>query len=324
MPEDCFNRADPAGCRGMAPKGAPKDEVEATTRFSMEKVMEESGETHWLEATLTVLRGPKEGTVYQLRDGKTVIGRSNDVDIQINAEGVSRRHAQISELDGAYTLEDLGSTNGTVCHGQWVEKPYELSDGDRVNLGGGVVLRFALEGELEQQLRARLYDLATRDPLTSAYNRRFLDERMNSEWPWAVRHEQSCAVLMVDIDHFKQVNDTWGHLAGDHVLKELVKLMADTIRREDLLARVGGEEFAVLCRGTGRVAAITLAERLRTEVARHEFIWNEEPISLTISVGVATSSEKAVASTDDLLALADQRLYQAKGDGRNRVEPPAT
>ena len=306
----------------MAPKGAPKDEIEATTRFSMEKVMEESGETHWLEATLTVLRGPKEGTVYQLRDGKTVIGRSNDVDIQINAEGVSRRHAQISEHDGVYTLEDLGSTNGTVCHGQWVEKPYELSDGDRVNLGGGVVLRFALEGELEQQLRARLYDLATRDPLTCAYNRRFLDERMNSEWPWAVRHEQSCAILMLDIDHFKQVNDTWGHLAGDHVLKELVKLMTDTIRREDLLARVGGEEFAVLCRGTGRVAATTLAERLRTEVASHQFMFNEEPITLTVSIGVATSAEKTVASTDDLLALADQRLYQAKSNGRNRVEPP--
>jgi diguanylate cyclase (GGDEF)-like protein len=306
----------------MAPKGAPKDEVEATTRFSMEKVLEESGETHWLEATLTVLRGPKEGTVYQLRDGKTVIGRANDVDIQINAEGVSRRHAQISELEGVYTLEDLGSTNGTVCHGQWMENPFVLTDGDRVNLGGGVVLRFALEGELEQQLRARLYDLATRDPLTSAYNRRFLDERMNSEWPWAVRHEQSCAVLMIDIDHFKQVNDTWGHLAGDQVLKELVKLMTDTIRREDLLARVGGEEFAVLCRGTGQAAAITLAERLRTGVAGHEFIWNEEPVALTISIGVATSSEKAVASTDDLLALADQRLYQAKGNGRNRVEPP--
>jgi diguanylate cyclase (GGDEF)-like protein len=306
----------------MPPKGAPKDEVEATTRFSMQKVMEESGETHWLEATLTVLRGPKEGTVYQLRDGKTVIGRSNDVDIQINAEGVSRRHAQISEHDGVYTLEDLGSTNGTVCHGQWVEKPYGLNDGDRVNLGGGVVLRFALEGELEQQLRAKLYDLATRDPLTSAYNRRFLDERMNSEWPWAVRHEQSCAVLMLDIDHFKQVNDTWGHLAGDHVLKELVELMTNTIRREDLLARVGGEEFAVLCRGTGRAAANTLAERIRTAVADHQFIFNEEPITLTISIGVATSAEKSVASTDDLLALADQRLYQAKSNGRNRVEPP--
>jgi two-component system, cell cycle response regulator len=306
----------------MAAKGAPRDEIEATTRYSMQEVLEESGETHWLEATLTVLRGPKEGTVYQLRDGKTVLGRSSDVDIQINAEGVSRRHAQISEHEGVYTLEDLGSTNGTVCHGQWVETPYVLSDGDRVNLGGGVVLRFALEGELEQQLRAKLYDLATRDPLTAAYNRRFLDERMNSEWPWAVRHEQSCAILMIDIDHFKQVNDTWGHLAGDHVLRELVKLMTETIRREDLLARIGGEEFAVLCRGTAQPAALVLAERLRAGVAKYKFVWNEEPIALSVSVGLATSSEKAVGSTADLMALADQRLYQAKENGRNRVEPP--
>ncbi len=306
----------------MAPaKGQPRDEVEATTRVSLDKVLDESGETYWLEATLIVLRGPKEGTVYQLRKGKTVIGRSTDVDIQINAEGVSRVHAEIAEADGVYLLRDLGSTNGTVCHGQWVEAPYQLTDGDRINLGGGVVLRFALEGELEQRLRAKLYDLATRDGLTSAYNRRFLDERMISEWPWAVRHEQSCALLMVDIDHFKRVNDTWGHLAGDQVLVELVGIITQTIRREDLLARVGGEEFAVLCRGTTQLAAITLAERLRVKVMEHRFLWNGEPVSLTLSIGVATSAEKSVGSTADLLALADQRLYEAKGAGRNRVEP---
>jgi diguanylate cyclase (GGDEF)-like protein len=284
--------------------------------------MEESGETLWVEATLTVLRGPREGTVYRLRTGATVIGRGSESDIQLNADGVSRRHAQITETSGKYTLTDLGSTNGTACRGTWVEQAHLLKDGDRINLGGGVVLRFALEGELEQQLRAKLYDLATKDPLTRAYNRRYLDERMSSEWPWAVRHQQACALLMLDIDHFKEINDTWGHMAGDQVLKDLVDVVAQAIRSEDLLARVGGEEFAVLCRSTGQIQASLLAERLRRKVQAHPFAWDQQALKVTVSIGVATSAENSVSSTDDLMALADQRLYLAKHNGRNRVEPP--
>jgi two-component system cell cycle response regulator len=307
----------------MASRSSSREDPEVTRRYTLESLMDQSSETCWVEATLTVLRGPREGTVFRLRSGSTVIGRGNEADVQLNADGVSRRHAQITEADGKYTLTDLGSTNGTVCRGTWIEHAHLLSDGDRINLGGGAVLRFALEGELEQQLRAKLYDLATKDPLTRAYNRRFLDERMKSEWPWAVRHQQACALLMLDIDHFKDVNDTWGHMAGDRVLKELVEVIVQAVRSEDLLARVGGEEFAVLCRSTGQTQASLLAERLRRQVQAHSFAWNQQAIQITVSIGVASSAETPVSSTDDLMALADQRLYLAKHHGRNRVEPPA-
>ncbi|MFC1642373.1 diguanylate cyclase [Myxococcota bacterium] len=306
----------------IGPETHPRDETEATKRFIVADLRNSSKETHWLQATLTVLRGPKPGTVYPLRRGTSVIGRSTQADIQINAEGVSRRHAEIKFTDGVYYLHDLGSTNGTACDGEWLDQPVKLKEGSRVNLGCDLVLRFALEGELEQKLRARLYELTTKDPLTMAYNRRFLEERMSSEWPWAVRHNQACALLIFDLDHFKQVNDTWGHLAGDYVLKELVTIVAQTIRREDLLARVGGEEFAVLCRSTELTRALILAERLRTRVARHEFVWHGERIHVTLSLGVATTGEPEVTSTERLSTLADERLYSAKSKGRNRVEPP--
>lgn len=299
----------------------PGSDSERTERLPLASLRAASdGEQH-LRATLTMLKGPAVGAVYPIEAGTTLIGRAQEANIQVAAEGISRRHAEIIERDGKYVLTDLGSTNGTICRGTLLDEPIELIDGDRLNLGGRVIFRFAREGALEEALRQRVYTLATRDPLTNAYNRRYFEERLNSEWAWAVRHRTNLALLFVDVDHFKVVNDTHGHPAGDVVLGGIVDVLAETLRREDLVARLGGEEFAVLCRATDLTAAVGLADRLRRRVEEATFNYRSTALNVTISVGVATSAEGAVTDPETLIARADERLYVAKSAGRNRVEP---
>jgi two-component system cell cycle response regulator len=274
-----------------------------------------------LRATLTVLKGPEVGTVYPIEEGVSLIGRSVDAEVQVTADGVSRRHALIEASGGKYVLSDLGSTNGTICRGTLLDEPMVLSDGDRINLGGRVILRFAREGALEEALREHVYTLATRDALTRAYNRRYFHERLSSEWAWAVRHANTCALLMLDVDHFKAINDTYGHPAGDIVLRGIVEVLVQALRREDLIARVGGEEFAVLCRATDLRSAAGLAERLRRQVETTTFKHKDDSIRATISVGIGASTEPGVNAPSVLIERADENLYRAKQGGRNRVEP---
>lgn len=301
--------------------GQPVPLIEVTKRIPPEALKASEGIDTQRRATLTVLKGHRVGTVYRLEPGVTVIGRAAEAEVQLAVDGISRKHAAIALEGERWILNDLRSTNGTICRGQRVDGAFELRDGDRISLGGEVILRFSLEGELEEALRSQLYELATRDPLTSAYNRRFFEERMDSEWPWAVRHERSCALLLVDIDRFKSVNDRWGHPAGDYILQQVATVIRDTIRQEDLLARVGGEEFAVLCRGTALTSALILARRLREAVAKSHFVWSDHPVPITISIGVGTSDEDQIQAPGDLLKAVDRQLYLAKEHGRNRVEP---
>jgi len=298
----------------------PPDEVETTARLPLQELRAASSEAETRSgATLTCLTQPKMGLVHRLPAGRTLIGRGEDADLQLTVPGVSRHHATITEDSGTFTLEDAGSTNGTFCRGQRVSEPLSLRDRDTIRLGATVLLRFAFHDALEEKMGTELYERATRDPLTHARNRRYFNDRLDSEWPWARRHERSCALLMLDLDHFKRVNDTWGHLAGDEVLREFVRLVHEELRQEDLFGRLGGEEFAVLCRATASDDAAVLAERLRMRIERHEFMWNEQRVPVTVSIGISTSLEPGVASSDDLLQRADERLYAAKRQGRNRV-----
>jgi two-component system cell cycle response regulator len=249
-----------------------------------------------------------------------VLGRALDADIYLDAEGISRRHAEIYQENGRYLLRDLGSTNGTIWRDNRITDPVMLENGDRISLATTVVFRFNTDDELEASLRARLYELATRDPLTNAHNRRFFRERLDSEWPWAERHVRCCALLALDLDFFKRVNDNWGHPAGDYVLSEFAHLVERVIRAEDLFARVGGEEFLVLCRATAATGALRLAERLRRSVEDFDFEWEGDELPVTVSVGVATSDDVRVASPEDLIRRADEALYRAKERGRNRIE----
>ncbi len=271
-------------------------------------------------ATLTVLTGINAGQVFALDGTEHVVGRGTDADVWVEDGGVSRRHARVTcRSDGRYFVEDLGSTNGTFVGAQRVEVG-EIRPGDRLQLGPNLVMRFAITDDAEEELQRRLYESSTRDALTRVYNRKYFTERLTAEVAYSRRQRVKLAVLLLDLDDFKLTNDTYGHLAGDMVLRLVSAQMTRLIRVEDLLARWGGEEFVILARSTGKTEAVRLAERIREAIAELEIPVADKPIRITASVGVASMQDVAPeGGPTELVALADLRLYAAKAAGKNRI-----
>jgi diguanylate cyclase (GGDEF)-like protein len=271
-------------------------------------------------ATLTILSGINAGQAFALDGTDHVIGRGTEADLWLEDGGVSRRHARVTcRSDGRFFVEDLGSTNGTFLGAQRVEIS-EIKPGDRIQLGPNVVLRFAITDDAEEELQRRLYESSTRDALTRLYNRKYFSERLTAEVAYSRRHKVKLALLMVDLDNFKHTNDTYGHLAGDMVLRLVSAQMQRLIRVEDLLARYGGEEFVILARSTGRTDALRLAERIREDIAGLVIPIAPHSVRVTLSIGLAALPDVAPEGGPlDLLALADSRLYRAKAEGKNRV-----
>ncbi len=272
-------------------------------------------------ATLTILSGINAGQVYALDGTEHVIGRGTEADIWVEDGGVSRRHARIAcRSDGRYFVEDLGSTNGTFIGAQRVQVS-EIRPGDRIQIGPHVMLRFQITDDAEEELQRRLYESSTRDALTRLYNRKYFTERLTAEVAYSRRHRVKLAVLILDLDDFKATNDTFGHLAGDMVLRLVSAQMQRLIRVEDLLARYGGEEFVILARTTGKTEAVRLAERIRDTISELDIpIAPDRSIRCTVSIGVAALPDVAPeGGPTELLALADARLYRAKADGKNKV-----
>jgi diguanylate cyclase (GGDEF)-like protein len=272
-----------------------------------------------VRGALVVLRGLETGRMFLLENGETMIGRDRDAHVHYDDRGLSRKHARIVREGSRYFIEDQSSRNGTFVDGERVERA-ELREGARVVLSATVVLRFNLVDPIEEHVSKQLYEASTRDALTDVYNRRYLDERLAAEVSFAHRHAGKLGFILFDIDHFKKVNDTHGHPAGDAVLGTIAKRVAKLIRVEDVLARYGGEEFAIVVRGIPMEGLVALAERIRAAVAASSAQYQNLPIPVTVSVGVASLEECDAHATGDLLvALADERLYRAKHEGRNRV-----
>ena len=295
------------------------DESDLTTTFTLKDVIESvAPETREKTPALVCLTGASMGKVFRLEASEIEIGRDAK-GLRIEDDGVSRRHARLERMGDSYTIRDIGSTNGTIWNGEKLATPVVLQVGDRIRLGPNVVLRFEMHDVLDERMRERLYELATRDALTGAFNRRAFFERLESEWAWHRRHRHPCALLALDVDHFKRINDAHGHPGGDHVLKSLAALIQATIRAEDLFARIGGEEFVILARATDATRATAMAERIRSAVEKNVFGWAGESIRVTLSVGVATSTDAAATSAQALVTRADALLYEAKDQGRNSV-----
>ncbi|MDB4946024.1 MAG: hypothetical protein JWP97_5558 [Labilithrix sp.] len=271
-------------------------------------------------ATLTILSGINAGQVFALDGTEHVLGRGTEADLWVEDGGVSRRHAQIScRSDGRYFVQDLGSTNGTFLGTQRIDL-VEVKPDDRIQLGPNVVLRFAITDDQEEELQRRLYESSTRDALTRLYNRKYFTERLTAEVAYSRRHKVKLSVIIVDLDDFKQTNDTYGHLAGDMVLRLVSAQMQRLIRLEDLLARYGGEEFVILARSTGKTDAAHLADRIRESIAQLEIPVAGRSLRVTLSMGVAALPDvQPEGGPNELLALADRRLYVAKGAGKNQV-----
>jgi diguanylate cyclase (GGDEF)-like protein len=273
-------------------------------------------------AYLTVIAGNRAGEMFKLAQDETIMGRGPQSTIHLDSDGVSRKHARVVRQGDDFVLEDLQSTNGT-----WVDEKritfHKLKDGDRVQVGTEVIVRFNLHDELEAALQQQLYESAVRDPLTRAYNRKHFAERLRAELAHATRHKTHLSLIILDIDFFKKVNDTYGHPAGDAVLRSIAAAIQKVIRVEDVFARIGGEEFALLARGIDGGNGSLFAERLRKGIERLSIPWSEITIPVTSSFGVATFTELADPRDGDaFVAIADRRLYQAKSQGRNRVVGP--
>lgn len=270
---------------------------------------------------LTVITGTNAGHVFKLVRGTAVIGRGPSVEVRIIDDGVSRKHARIRPGSASEALEvdDLGSRNGTYVNGQRISGATQLREGDKISVGRTTVLRFAYHDELDESFHENLLSSALRDPLTKLYNKRYFLDRLDSELKFARRHETSLSLLMIDIDHFKRLNDGNGHLAGDAVLVQLSSILSKAVRNEDVVARFGGEELAIVLRAIPVEPAVGLGERLRRLVEQTVTIHQGHELKATISVGVASFPSTRAETVEQLIEAADQALYRAKHGGRNRV-----
>jgi diguanylate cyclase (GGDEF)-like protein len=307
------------------------DPAPATVRHSHEEILGDSASVQTEKAmpvaptrgreraTLTVMTGISAGLVVSIDEHGLTAGRGLDTGLVLDDPAISRRHASFEPATGGgYLVRDLSSTNGTFVGGQRVDES-AIASGDRVQLGPNVLLRFAITDETEESLLRRLYESSTRDALTGAFNRKYFFDRLKTELAYANRHKTALAVLVIDVDHFKHTNDVHGHMAGDHVLRGIALRLGTVVRREDIVARIGGEELAVLARGGSALDATRLAERLRSAVETLQVPIGERVLAVTVSIGVARLDECPSGRDEEMFALADTRLYEAKRAGRNRV-----
>jgi two-component system cell cycle response regulator len=257
------------------------------------------------------------GRRYVLKDAVTTIGRGAGNHVVVGSDAVSRHHAQLERRANDFLVSDLNSTNGTFINSER-KRPFNalLNRGDQIRVGD-TVFKFLSGSDIEAQYHAVIGHMAVTDGLTNISNRKHLDTLLTEEIQRAHRHGRDLSVLMIDIDHFKKINDVHGHLAGDRVIAGLAALLRQRLRADDKLGRYGGEEFGAVLPETPLTNATAIAETLRTMVATHPFPIESQRLAVTISVGVAALQPQM--SCADIYRAADEQLYRAKGEGRNRV-----
>ena len=271
---------------------------------------------------LVLLRGDVPGRMIGLSGGRQLIGRDGQATIQLAEMSLSRRHAAlVIDPEGSAQLTDLGSTNGTFRNGRRLEPeaPIAIRDGDRLGFGPRVVAKFTCPDLYEERCQRELFERAVRDPLTGLYNRGyFLDQAPRLE-ARASAANLGFALMMLDIDHFKKVNDTLGHDAGDDVLREVAQVLRNSTRTDDLVARYGGEEFVAALPIASPEQAIERAEKIREALARRRISAGGKLLRVTASIGLAVVPKGGHVAINTLISSADIGLYQAKRTGRDRV-----
>lgn len=258
----------------------------------------------------------------RVEKASVTLGRDSRCDIVLDDANVSRQHAKLEKTEQGYLLTDLGSTNGTYVDEVLVNQQI-LKGGETLRLGS-FIFKFLSADCLEAQYHETVYNAMTRDGLTHAFNKNYLLDSLEQELARSRRSGSTLSIVMMDIDHFKSVNDTHGHLVGDEVLKEFAKRLQSVSRAGDLLCRYGGEEFALVLVDTPLHEALEAAERCRQVVASTPFETASGPLDITTSLGACdTSFAESDLTPTQLIKLADDHLYQAKRSGRNRVCAPS-
>lgn len=259
------------------------------------------------------------GKRHVLQKEVSSIGRDRDNDIVLDSDSVSRRHAKIEHRDGNFFVVDLDSTNGTFVNDE--PEPVTASPlrrGDQIKIGD-TIFKYLSGSDVEAQYHETIFNMTITDGLTDLSNKKKLDTMLVKEIPRALRHARQLSLAMIDIDHFKDINDTYGHLAGDSVLRELASILTKRLRPDDELGRYGGEEFCAILPETPVDGAVRIGEELRKIVQDHNFMVEGEKIKVTISVGIAELQKGMDVKA--FYKAADEMLYQAKRTGRNRVCP---
>src|SRR5688572_17257489 len=286
------------------------------TRITKVQVVKPAKETGEACLVLIYPPGPDMGKRFPLSRSELVLGRGGDCDIQVDRDSVSRRHARVFRSGDSWSVEDLQSTNGSYVNDVPVTKSV-LRDADFVKIGAAI-FKFLSGAGVEAAYYEEIYRMTIVDGLTGAHNKRYFLEFLERETARCARYRRPLSLLMFDIDHFKAINDTHGHLTGDYVLKEMARRLLGSIRREELLARYGGEEFAAVLPETDHAGAMTFGEQIRRLVADEPFEYEGDRFTVTISVGVATIEGQDLEPLT-FIKLADENLYKAKREGRNRV-----
>jgi diguanylate cyclase (GGDEF)-like protein len=257
------------------------------------------------------------GSRYILTESPLVIGRGDDCQVCVSDDAVSRQHLQVAPVPGGYHVADLGSTNGTFVNDQLVERR-KLRDGDYLRVGSQV-FRYLAEGNAEARYHEEIYRLTIIDAQTGLYNRRYLLDFLDRELSRSRRYQRPLALVLFDVDGLKAINDRLGHLAGDAMLRDLAQHAQESVRREELLARYGGDEFAAVLPEAKAADAYRMAERLRERIERHVFRHHNASFSATVSLGIATTCGNEPLCPEELIRQADAKLYAAKAAGKNRV-----
>jgi len=274
------------------------------------------------KACFVVMGGMDVGRIIALEEPVIIIGRDAKCSVVFQDDGVSRFHLEVrSESADSVIIRDLGSTNGTFMGGKQISKA-KLHDGAKILIGRRTILKFTFLDELDYNFQQQMYETSTRDGLTGVYNRRYFSKKIIADLSFAKRRQIPCTLVILDIDHFKKVNDTYGHRTGDQVLITVTKALGNVIRKEDILARYGGEEFVVIAQGTDMKDGESLGERIQLCVAEQRIPALDDPtkiIKVTVSVGIATVPIGASVGSDVLISTADANLFRAKQLGRNQV-----
>ena len=264
--------------------------------------------------------GPDIGRRIPLINTQYIVGRDNEAAFVVSRSSVSRQHARLYiDDDGGWWVEDLNSTNGTFVNESRI-RAQQLADSDQVRFGDAIY-KFLSGSNIESAYHEAIHNMAIQDGMTGIHNKRFFMEFLDRELAVANRYGHPLTLVMFDVDHFKKVNDTHGHLAGDAVLKDLAGRIRPRIRREDLFARYGGEEFACVLPSTALPGGIVFADHLRQLIEEKPTEFDNLQISFTISLGVTTLHRESGVDPVALIKRADDNLYAAKRGGRNRVVP---
>lgn len=267
---------------------------------------------------IVVIYGVNIGHKYDLFEDTITIGRDPENTIVLPSESVSRKHARIERYQGCRFITDLNSTNGTYVNDQPVRPRGRLDNGAFIRVGD-VILKYLMGGHIEAAYFEEIYRMMVTDGLTQVANKRALEDFLDKEVARARRYGRNLSVMMLDLDHFKEVNDRYGHLTGDVVLKEFAALIKPRIRREEIFARYGGEEFVVVLPETDISGAKEFAEALRCMVESHVIAFEGQFIKVTVSIGIAQFDPTVHLTPEDLIKAADKNLYVAKNRGRNCV-----